>query len=166
MEDFEACIAHLTSVPPRRSAMPSFHPRQRSPLRPPGRVIPYDPDGTLAAAGEPSPSPPTEPPIRPLEKRVYVEWYLWMLRQAYAWAKRGAQHNYRSFNKLRAAVDSLRRVRNGLIEMRLWTLGRARLPGQSRAGDGGAPCADFSAARRGRDPRGDPRTPRRVRVRL
>lgn len=46
-----------------------------------------------------------------------------MFRQAYCWAKRGAQGGDRAFHKLVGAVDSLHQVRSSLMAMRLWTLG-------------------------------------------
>ncbi|CAG0928198.1 hypothetical protein TFLX_00794 [Thermoflexales bacterium] len=52
-----------------------------------------------------------------------VDWFFWMFRQIVCWAKRGAQGDYRAYNKLSNAVDSLAEVRSRLVEMRLWTLG-------------------------------------------
>ncbi len=52
-----------------------------------------------------------------------IDWFFWMFRQVVCWAKRGAQGNYRAYEKLSNAVDSLAQVRTRLIEMRLWTLG-------------------------------------------
>jgi predicted nucleotidyltransferase len=52
-----------------------------------------------------------------------IDWFFWMFRQIVCWAKRGAQADYRSFNKLTNAMNSLAEVRSRLIEMRLWTSG-------------------------------------------
>ena len=52
-----------------------------------------------------------------------IDWFFWMFRQIVCWAKRGAQNDYRSFNKLANAMSSLAEVRARLIEMRLWTSG-------------------------------------------
>ena len=52
-----------------------------------------------------------------------IDWFFWMFRQVVCWAKRGAQGDYRSFDKLTNALNSLAEVRTRLIEMRLWTLG-------------------------------------------
>lgn len=87
----------------------------------------YDPDGVLdlAAKGgdEESTQTPREPPVWPESQGSYLDWYLWMFRQAYAWAKRGAQGDHRSFEKLSGAVGSLQQIRSGLIEMHLWVHG-------------------------------------------
>lgn len=46
-----------------------------------------------------------------------------MYRQVVCWAKRGAQNDYRSYDKLANAIGSLAEIRTRLVEMRLWTLG-------------------------------------------
>jgi hypothetical protein len=46
-----------------------------------------------------------------------------MFRQFIYWAKRGAQEDRRSFNKLGNAMNSSAEARSHLIEMRLWTSG-------------------------------------------
>jgi predicted nucleotidyltransferase len=52
-----------------------------------------------------------------------IDWFFWMFRQVVCWAKRGAQADYRTFDKLSNAIHSLEDIRTRLIEMRLWTLG-------------------------------------------
>jgi hypothetical protein len=51
-----------------------------------------------------------------------VDWYFWMFRQAYCWAHRAGQGDHRWYDKLAGAHDSLRQVREGLVNLRLWTL--------------------------------------------
>jgi predicted nucleotidyltransferase len=53
----------------------------------------------------------------------YPRWFLWMFRQIYAWTKRAAQEDRRSFDKLLDAGNSLQIVRTSLLQMRRWTLG-------------------------------------------
>ena len=89
------------------------------------RVIVYDPDGilvgSLPTAGTPLPAghPQWFEPGDP----AMIDWFFWMFRQVVCWAKRGAQGNYRSYNKLTNAIQSLADIRARLVEMRLWTLG-------------------------------------------
>ena len=52
-----------------------------------------------------------------------IDWFFWMFRQVVCWARRGAQGDYRAYDKLANAVSSLADVRTRLVEMRLWTLG-------------------------------------------
>jgi predicted nucleotidyltransferase len=85
----------------------------------------YDPDevlspvlhksGTTTAAQHPKWFEPGDPAM--------IDWFFWMFRQIVCWAKRGAQGDHRSFNKLKNAMDSLGEVRTRLIEMRLWATG-------------------------------------------
>lgn len=53
-----------------------------------------------------------------------VDWFFWMFRQAYCWAKRGQQEDKRSFDKLNNSICTLSSIRSKLIEMRLWTVGK------------------------------------------
>jgi predicted nucleotidyltransferase len=53
----------------------------------------------------------------------YLDWYFWMFRQVYCWTKRGQQITYKSFDKLNIAIDSLSKIREGLIGIRLWLYG-------------------------------------------
>lgn len=53
----------------------------------------------------------------------YLHWYFWMFRQVYCWTKRGQQKTYKSFDKLNIAIDSLSKIREGLIGIRLWLHG-------------------------------------------
>jgi predicted nucleotidyltransferase len=88
-------------------------------------VIVYDPDGvlsqllpkgfTLQPAEHPKWFEPGDPAM--------IDWFFWMFRQVVCWAKRGAQDDHRSFDKLTNAISSLAEIRTRLIEMRLWTLG-------------------------------------------
>lgn len=85
----------------------------------------YDPDrvlshslprsGRVKAAEHPKCFEPGDPAM--------IDWFFWMFRQIVCWAKRGAQRDYRSYNKLADAMDSLAEVRTRLIEMRLWISG-------------------------------------------
>jgi hypothetical protein len=83
-----------------------------------------DPDGVLrrdlgsAHRRARAPHPPWWEPGDP----GYVTWFLWMFRQVYAWAKRGAQGGERALSKLFNAADSLHQTRMSLTAMRLWTL--------------------------------------------
>jgi hypothetical protein len=52
-----------------------------------------------------------------------IDWFFWMFRQVVCWARRGAQNDYRAYDKLANAISSLAEVRTRLVEMRLWTLG-------------------------------------------
>ena len=88
-------------------------------------VIAYAPDRTLGR------QLPISPALRPADHPKWfepgdpdmIDWFFWMFRQVVCWAKRGAQGDYRSFNKLTNAIHSLEEIRTRLIEMRLWTLG-------------------------------------------
>jgi hypothetical protein len=53
-----------------------------------------------------------------------IDWFFWMFRQVVCWAKRGAQQDYRAYEKFTNAINSLAEIRTRLVEMRLWTLGR------------------------------------------
>lgn len=87
--------------------------------------IAYDPDGILRQsilktnALQPAEHPKWFEPGDP----AMIDWFFWMFRQAVCWAKRGAQGDYRSFDKLINAINSLADIRTRLIEMRLWTIG-------------------------------------------
>lgn len=52
-----------------------------------------------------------------------IDWFFWMFRQVICWAKRAQQGDYRSYDKLSNAVNSLGEVRTRLVEMRLWVHG-------------------------------------------
>lgn len=87
-------------------------------------IIAYDPDGTLSQyllkanthplAEHPKWFEPGDPAM--------IDWFFWMFRQVVCWAKRGAQNDYRSYDKLTNAISSLADIRTRLVEMRLWTL--------------------------------------------
>ncbi len=87
--------------------------------------IRFDPDGALARdlGRAYRPAPPAHPGHWQPGDPTYVTWFLWMFRQAYCWAKRGAQGSDRAFHKLAGAADSLHQIRTSLMAMRLWTLG-------------------------------------------
>lgn len=53
---------------------------------------------------------------------VYITWFLWMFRQSYCQAKRGAQGGERALSKLSGAADSIHQARASLTQMRLWTM--------------------------------------------
>jgi predicted nucleotidyltransferase len=89
-------------------------------------IVAYDPDGiihqlmiqnpvTLQPAEHPKWFEPGDPAM--------IDWFFWMFRQVVCWAKRGAQGDYRSFDKLTNAISSLAEIRTRLVEMRFWTLG-------------------------------------------
>ena len=63
------------------------------------------------------------PKWHPVGDPAMIDWFFWMFRQVVCWAKRGAQQDYRAYDKLSNAVSSLADVRTRLVEMRLWTLG-------------------------------------------
>jgi hypothetical protein len=44
-------------------------------------------------------------------------------KKVVCWAKRGAQKDQRSFDKLTNAMNSLAEIRTRLVEMRLWAVG-------------------------------------------
>jgi predicted nucleotidyltransferase len=54
-----------------------------------------------------------------------VDWFFWMFRQVYCWTKRAAQNDKRSFDKLNSAISSLNSIRDKLIEIRIWTIGKS-----------------------------------------
>ncbi len=86
--------------------------------------IAHDPDGVLERELlKPRPAQPAEHPkwFEPGDPAM-IDWFFWMFRQVVCWAKRGAQKDYRAFDKLTNAVNSLAEVRTRLVEMRLWTL--------------------------------------------
>jgi predicted nucleotidyltransferase len=88
-------------------------------------VIEYDPDGILQKSlSKSNVLQPAEHPkwFKPGDPAM-IEWYFWMFRQVICWAKRGAQDDYRSYDKLTNAINALADIRKGLVEMRLWTLG-------------------------------------------
>ncbi|MBV9596682.1 MAG: aminoglycoside 6-adenylyltransferase [Chloroflexi bacterium] len=66
---------------------------------------------------------PVHPPYFQPGEPAYVHWFLWMFRQIYGWAKRAAQGDHRSLDKLLDAGASLQLVRGSLLQMRRWTLG-------------------------------------------
>jgi hypothetical protein len=52
-----------------------------------------------------------------------IGWFFWMFRQVICWAKRAQQGDYRSYEKLSNAINSLSDVRTRLVEMRMWVYG-------------------------------------------
>lgn len=88
-------------------------------------VIEYDPDGVLHRSMSKLElrQPPEHPKWFELGDPAMIDWFFWMFRQVVCWAKRGAQGNHRSYDKLTNAISSLADIRSRLIEMRLWTLG-------------------------------------------
>jgi predicted nucleotidyltransferase len=88
-------------------------------------IIEYDPDGILHKSILTSTiQQPAEHPkwFEPGDVAM-IDWFFWMFRQVVCWAKRGAQGDYRSYDKLTNAISSLADIRTRLIEMRLWTIG-------------------------------------------
>lgn len=88
-------------------------------------VIEYDPDIVLHKSLSKSSIPQSaEHPqwFQPGDPAM-IDWFFWMFRQVVCWAKRGAQGDYRSYDKLANAISSLADIRTRLVEMRLWTLG-------------------------------------------
>jgi hypothetical protein len=92
---------------------------------PPDVRILYDPQGVLAHEAERSHAPvrPAHPQHFAAGDPTFLDWFFWMIRQAYGWAKRGERDAERRFHKLNAAVQSVNQIRTKLIQMRLWTLG-------------------------------------------
>lgn len=88
-------------------------------------VIEYDPDGILheSLLTPKGPLPAEHPKWFEPGDPAMIDWFFWMFRQVICWAKRAAQGDYRSYNKLTNAINSLADVRARLVEMRLWTLG-------------------------------------------
>ncbi len=86
----------------------------------------YDPDGVLAKALSKTsePLPAAHPQWFEPGDPDMIDWFFWMFRQIVCWAKRSQQADYRAFDKLANAIQSLADVRTRLIEMRLYTLGR------------------------------------------
>jgi predicted nucleotidyltransferase len=93
-----------------------------------------DPDGVLAAelGADNAPEHRAHPRWWEPGDPAYATWFLWMFRQSYCFAKRGAQGGARSLSKLVSAADSIHQARTSLAEMRLWTLDA---PGSLEAGD-------------------------------
>lgn len=89
------------------------------------RIIAYDPDGTLHQCLPKADNPSTaeHPKWFDPGDSAMIDWFFWMFRQVVCWAKRGAQNDYRAYDKLANAISSLVEVRNRLVDMRLWTLG-------------------------------------------
>jgi predicted nucleotidyltransferase len=88
-------------------------------------LIEYDPDGILLSSLQKANKlQPAEHPkwFEPGDPAM-IDWFFWMFRQVVCWAKRGAQNDYRSYDKLANAISSLADIRTRLVEMRLWTLG-------------------------------------------
>ena len=83
-----------------------------------------DPDGVLAAelGSAYTPEHRAHPRWWQAGDPSYVTWFLWMFRQSYCFAKRGAQGGERGLSKLFSAAESIHQVRTSLAEMRLWTL--------------------------------------------
>ncbi len=88
-------------------------------------LILYDPDGILktAFARNRRANLPSHPHHFEPGREDLIDWFFWMLRQAYCWILRGAQADHRAYTKLAAAADSLAQIRSTLVQMRLWTLG-------------------------------------------
>ena len=88
-------------------------------------LIEYDPDGILhrSLPGANTPQPAEHPKWFEPGDPAMINWFFWMFRQVVCWAKRGAQGDYRSYDKLANAISSLADIRTRLVEMRLWTLG-------------------------------------------
>ena len=89
-----------------------------------GLLLAYDPDGVLKRdLLKPRPPQQAKHPqwFEPGDPAM-IDWFFWMFRQVVCWAKRGAQKDYRAFEKMANAVSSLAEVRTRLVEMRLWTL--------------------------------------------
>lgn len=83
-----------------------------------------DPEGVLAAelGVDHAPEHRAHPRWWQPGEPAYVTWFLWMFRQSYCFAKRGAQGGDRGLSKLFSAAESIHQVRASLAEMRLWTL--------------------------------------------
>lgn len=88
-----------------------------------GLLVVHDPQDLLATefGANFRPAQRAHPKYFAAGDSAYVDRFLWMFRQIYAWTKRGAQGGERGFDKLAAAADSLHEVRASLVEMRLWT---------------------------------------------
>jgi predicted nucleotidyltransferase len=87
--------------------------------------IEYDPDGILhESLSKSNILQPAEHPtwFEPGDAAM-IDWFFWMFRQVVCWAKRGAQGDYRAYDKLANAISSLGEIRTRLVEMRLWTMG-------------------------------------------
>lgn len=88
-------------------------------------VIEYDPDGVLQQllSKRNALRPADHPKWFEPGDQLMIDWFFWMFRQVVCWTKRASQKDYRSFEKLYNAVNSLDEIRARLIEMRLWSLG-------------------------------------------
>ncbi len=89
------------------------------------RIILHDPQKKLQQLKEvPFHLQPAEHPkwFEPGDPAM-IDWFFWMFRQGICWAKRGAQCDYRAYEKLSSAVQSLAEIRTRLVEMLLWTVG-------------------------------------------
>lgn len=53
-----------------------------------------------------------------------IDWFFWMFRQVYCWIRRGATNQERSFNKLYSSQDSLKSIRDKLLEIVIYLNGR------------------------------------------
>lgn len=83
----------------------------------------YDPSGSLSSTLTLTTLPSSPPKWDPIEGK-YITWYLWMFRQVFCWAKRAETNSVKSFEKLNNAVNSLSQIRNGLIDIRKYLLGK------------------------------------------
>jgi len=85
-----------------------------------GARVLHDPDGALARGLGTAYRPPAPAHAREFEPGdpASVAWFLWMVRRAYAAAKRGAQGGERATAKLFSAASSLHQVRTSLTQMR------------------------------------------------
>ena len=88
-------------------------------------VIEYDPDGILhqLLPKVNTPQLAEHPKWFEIGDPAMIDWFFWMFRQVVCWAKRGAQNDHRSYDKLTNAISSLTEIRTRLVEMWLWTLG-------------------------------------------
>ena len=88
-------------------------------------VIKYDPDGILRQllSKVDTPRPAEHPKWFEPGDPAMIDWFFWMFRQVVCWAKRGAQKDHRSYDKLTNAISSLADIRTRLVEMRIWTSG-------------------------------------------
>jgi hypothetical protein len=87
--------------------------------------IAYDPEGVLLKkiALIHSPRSVEHPKWFEPGDPAMINWFFWMFRQIVCWAKRAEQGDYRSYEKLANAINSLDEVRTRLVEMRLWVYG-------------------------------------------
>lgn len=80
--------------------------------------------GDNANSGDRSDVVAAHPPHFSPGDPTYIDWYLWMFRQAICWCRRAAQGGEPSYEKLAGAIDSLAQVRASLVAMRIWVHGK------------------------------------------